>query len=219
MKFDRLVTIFHDQAWFDLPTLRLLFPSEGLQTTRISLHRFMNDGRLLGIRRGLYCLGDAYCKNPPHGALIANLCYSPSYLSERWALGWYGIILERTVQYTSVTTRPTRIFRNRWGEFRYRTIRRGYLNGFIREDIQGASVLIAEPEQALLDLWYLEGGEWTVDRMASFRFDPDPVRDDRLAVLNRENPCAGTRDRARMERAIRAWTAYRAETARGGGTG
>jgi len=216
MKFNNLIAALHDQAWFDLPTLRLLFPSETIQTLRTSLHRFMKEGNLIGIRRGLYCFGDSYGKKTLHGPLIANLCYSPSYLSERWALSWYGIILEQTVLYTSVTTRPTRIFRNRWGEFRYRTIRRSQLSGFIREDIQGFSVLIAEPEQALLDLWYLEGEEWTVDRMASWRFDVEPIRDDRLAALNQENPCARPGDRARLERVIQAWIKYRTSLEKGG---
>ncbi len=37
-------------------------------------------------------------------------------------------------------------------------------------DLGGSRMFLAEPEKALLDLWYLEQGEWTEARMQHMRF-------------------------------------------------
>ena len=216
MHFDALISKLHDQAWFDLPTVALLFSHEEARSVRTSLHRFMQEGKLTGLRRGLYCFGPRYRKQAIHGPLVANLCYQPSYLSERWALSWYGVIPEKTVVYTSVSPRPTRRFSNEWGEFQYRTIKRSFRNGFIEMNIQEVGVRISEPEQALLDLWYLEGGEWTEARMESMRFDPEGVRTGRLSVLAAEFPCGRPGDRDRLSRSVQAWNRYSETCARRG---
>jgi predicted transcriptional regulator of viral defense system len=54
-----------------------------------------------------------------HPAVLASQIYRPSYLSFHWALGYYGLIPERAVVYTSATTRVPRRFENALGRFRY----------------------------------------------------------------------------------------------------
>ncbi|HAP43067.1 MAG: hypothetical protein A2087_09825 [Spirochaetes bacterium GWD1_61_31] len=58
----------------------------------------------------------------PSGPLIANRLCQPSYLSERWALSWYGLLPEKVNLLTSVTPRGTCDYSNEFGAFRYRCI-------------------------------------------------------------------------------------------------
>lgn len=86
------------------------------------------------------------------------------------------------VTYTSVTSRPTRCFSNEWGHFQYRTISRSTGSGSVTLPVSGEAIVIAEGEQALLDLWYLEGGEWTPQRMETMRFSTKSEKSIREAI-------------------------------------
>jgi predicted transcriptional regulator of viral defense system len=112
-------------------------------------------------------IGTAVSVNP---AVLANHLYSPSYLSTYWALGFYGLIPEKVVTYTSVTRRVTRSFTNAFGHFRYQSLKTSAFFGYKLRTIGTDKILIAEPEKALLDLWYLESGDWTPVRMSEMRF-------------------------------------------------
>lgn len=208
MKFTDLLERFGEQPYFDYPSVCLL-SGESDEAVRTSLYRFKRSGKLLELRRGLYAFGSPFRKSPLNPAALAAALYSPSYLSELWALSWYGVIPEKTVLYTSVTPRSTRSFENTAGRFRYRSIRSSLFAGFRTEIVLGAPVRIATPEKALLDLWYLESGEWTAGRMASMRFDPHAI--DR-EVLARVVSAAGN---PRLDRALRAFIGYSDETGLG----
>ncbi len=202
MRFDDLLSVLHEQVFFDYTTVTLFFDGESPATIRTSLHRFVKEGKLTALRRGLYAFGPRYRKTALTGPRVANLLYQPSYLSERWALGWYGIIPEKVVTFTSVTPRSTRRFTNDWGSFLYRTISRSSGSGTVSVPVAGEEIVIAEGEQALLDLWYLEGGEWTPQRMESMRFNPEPVDTGRLSRL------AGSFHSHTVDAAVRSWIAY-----------
>jgi hypothetical protein len=130
-------------------------------------------------------------------------------LSEFWALSWYGVIPEKTVTFTSVTPRTSRSFDNAWGSFRYRSVKTGLFFGFREELVMGAPVRIAEPEKALLDLWHLEPGEWTAERMESMRFEPGAVDSGRLTEA------AARSGMPRLMRAAEAWRAYERDATEG----
>jgi hypothetical protein len=103
-----------------------------------------------------------------------------------WALSYYGLIPEKVVVYTSVTTRVTRRFTNRFGEFRYSKVKREYFRGLASLEIDGCGTWIAEPEKALLDFWYLSPGEWTRDRLFEMRFQNHEVVDPRKLLHHAE---------------------------------
>jgi len=58
---------------------------------------------------------------------LANRLYAPSYVSLENALSFYGIIPEEAAAVSSVTTKPTRVFRNHYGTFTYRTCKRRHI--------------------------------------------------------------------------------------------
>lgn len=104
----------------------------------------------LKVRNGLYALR----VEPPQDEAIANRLYAPSYLSFEYALSRYGTIPESVYAITSATTRITRefIFNNK--SFTYSHIKKQAYRGYKTEKIKGITVLIAEPEKALVDYLY-----------------------------------------------------------------
>jgi hypothetical protein len=204
MRFERLVDTLGLYPYFDLSTLRTLFPEEA-STATVQVYRWKRSGRLLELRRGLYALAEPYRRASLHGPAVAEAMYRPSYLSLEWALGWYGLIPEKVVTYTSVSTRETRTFHNALGAFTYRTIKPELFFGHETRRIMDAEVRIAEPAKALVDYWYLETGDWTPARMESLRFDPGALNDSQ-----RLNEIVEAVNRPRIRRALSAWGEYAA---------
>ncbi len=169
MKFADLIQLTSKLPLFDLATV-VQVSGERPANVSTQLHRWAKRGAVVPLRRGLFTLADVYRRVALSPLLIANELYKPSYLSGFWALSYYGLIPERAVVYTSVTTRVTRTFVNSFGEFRYSRVMAGRFWGFSSREIDESPAWIAEPEKALLDLWYLNPGEWTRDRLVEMRF-------------------------------------------------
>lgn len=154
---------------FDLPMAEQIIDKPRHQVVT-QLARWVTGGYLIPLRRGLYTVSHAFRRTALSPLQIANDLYRPSYISGLWALGYYGLIPERVILFTSVTTRVTRRFTNALGEFAYSSIRRDLFRGFSKRTIDGAEVWIADPEKALLDYWHLHSGEWTMERLMAMRF-------------------------------------------------
>ena len=154
---------------FDLPTAVQLAGEPRVQVTA-QLSRWIRNGKLIPLRRGLYAIGDMYRKASLSPVQVANEVYRPSYLSCLWALSFYGLVPDAVPVYQSVTTRATRRFTNQVGSFTYSSVKTTLFWGAATRTIDGACFSIAEPEKALLDLWHLSPGEWTADRLHGMRF-------------------------------------------------
>ncbi|MBU4310606.1 hypothetical protein KKD34_03390 [bacterium] len=85
---------------------------------------------------------------------VANRLYEPSYVSLETALSIYSIIPDIAIQVTSVTTRPTRNFKNKYGLFLYRTCRKRAFTGYRLVSYGAEKVLIADKEKAFVDFVY-----------------------------------------------------------------
>jgi hypothetical protein len=86
---------------------------------------------------------------------VANRIYTPSYISLKSALRWYNFIPEGVFQYFSVSTRKTKEFQTPIGDFRYKNISPHLYFGYYPVKPEKGGFLIAEPEKALLDMFYL----------------------------------------------------------------
>ena len=118
--------------------------------TKYFLEEYTRGGLFLRLKKGLYTLrGDL----PPEEE-IANLLYRPSYVSFEYALGAYNILLEMTYSVTSATSKPTRTFEVDGRIFSYYTIKREAFTGYTPLKIRGRTVLMAEPEKAVVDFLY-----------------------------------------------------------------
>ena len=169
MKFDELVSLTGGLPWFDLPMLAQLTGEEKRSITG-QLHRWIKGGKVIPLRRSMYTLAERYRRKTLSPAALANALYTPSYLSSLWALGFYGLIPEKVVTYTSVSTRVTRQFSNKVGSFHYFNVKREFFFGCESRTIDGQSITMANPEKALFDHWHLNSGEWNYDRMEGMRY-------------------------------------------------
>ena len=169
MNFDRFVRLVGDLPWFDFSTV-LQLSGEKRETLRVRLYEWRKAGKLLPLRRGMYALDGPYRRVPANPARLSNELYAPSCISTYWALSFYGLIPEQSTVYTAVTPRAPRRFENEFGVYRYFHLKQSFFFGTQIMDMEGAPVCIARPEKALLDLWHLQSGEWTAERMREMRF-------------------------------------------------
>jgi len=158
MEFDSLLKLIGDDPVFE--SSLLLSGNINPKTVHLQLTRWVNNGRIYQLRRGLYSIAPPYQKNKPHPFLIANFLQRASYVSLQSALAFYSLIPEIVNTTVSVTTgRPDRL-ETPLGLYEFRHIKTDLLFGYQMTDLGGQSALVATPEKALLDLIYLQpGGE------------------------------------------------------------
>lgn len=199
MNFQSLVQLTGTLPFFDLPLLVQAF-DDRRESVRVQLSRWMKQGKVIGLRRGIYALAEPYRRAPLTPAAIANALYRPSYLSGVWALGFHDMIPERVVWLTSVTARLPRRFENPFGVFDYRNIKQECFLGYQAASHGGADILVAEPEKALLDHWHLTSGEWTADRLREMRYQRFDLVDE-----NQLHQYTERFRSPRLDRAVRRW--------------
>jgi predicted transcriptional regulator of viral defense system len=123
------------------------------------LSRWVNSGKLIQIRRGLYALSERYSKIQPHPFYIANRIQRASYVSLQSALSYYGLIPEYVPAVTSITTGRPQTFNIPLGDFIFRHIKKELFFEYKLIDMENnQSAFIASPEKSLLDLLYLTPG-------------------------------------------------------------
>ena len=209
MKIDELLSWVGDLEWFDLATIVQL-SGERRATILNQLSRFVDRKKVISLRRGMYTLAPAYRKSTIESAALANALVRPSYLTEKWALSYYGLIPEAVPVFTSVTSRRPGMVENDCGAFQYRHLKQDYFFGYTPLIISKHKVLVATPEKAMIDLWYLAVGEWTPDRMNEMRFSIH-------VNLNRSllESYVHRMSKPRILRALDVWTAWLNEAQEG----
>lgn len=209
MDYRSLVTLTGAMPCFDLALLVQAF-DDRREVIRVQLSRWMKQGKVVGLRRGMYTLPDTYRRAPLTPAALASELYRPSYLSGLWALGFHDLIPERVVWLTSVTPRVPRRFENPLGVFDYRNIKTDCFFGFTKLTHGGQEILVADPEKALVDHWHLSPGEWTVERLVEMRYQHvAQVMEDRLRDYARRFRSP------RLNRAVERWLSSASEEEEG----
>jgi predicted transcriptional regulator of viral defense system len=156
MKFEELLK---KVGYLPCFTTRFLAAGQNLAQVRLQLNRWVKDGRLIKLRKGIYALAEPYAKLKAEPFAIANNLKSPSYVSLQSALSWYGLIPEFVPAVTSVTTGRPQIIQTLPGRFEFRHIDKDFFWGYREVKLsEKQNVFIALPEKALLDLVYLTAG-------------------------------------------------------------
>ena len=128
----------------------LLEALSGYSKPRDKITRLLAGDVIIRVKKGLYCFGDAFRREPVNREYLANLIYGPSYVSLDYALSYHGLIPERVETVTSATTRRSREFDTPFGTFTFRLLNeRRYAIGAILETAGKATFLMATPEKAL----------------------------------------------------------------------
>lgn len=113
----------------------------------VALNRLVKSGVLRRLKRGVYELIFSGARTEE----IANQLYWPSYLSFESALSKYGIMDQVPYTLTFATAKKSKKIILVDREVEYRQIKKELFFGYKK----AGSVLIAEPEKALLDQIYL----------------------------------------------------------------
>lgn len=142
---------------------------------RNQLSRWNKQGLIVQLKRGLYLLNRNDRAKEPSRFFLANQLVFPSYVSLESALSYYHIIPEGVYQITSVTTAKPAQFISIEGTYMFRHVKQSLFFGFeaVRDE-SGFETLMASPEKALLDFFYLNLAQFspTDDKIfrESYRF-------------------------------------------------
>ena len=164
----------------------------GYRKPRDRITKLLASGVIVRIKKGLYCFGEIFRKEPLSREHLANLIYGPSYVSLEYALSHHGLIPERVEVVTSVTTRRSRDFNTPFGTFTYRMLKgRSYATGAILETADKTPFLVASPEKALADK------VWTDKRFSGLRMsDYDAYLTEDLRI---DQHALSSLDRSRLQ--------------------
>jgi hypothetical protein len=123
---------------------------------RSKINKWLADGSLIRIKKGLYVFGPEYAREPYCSETLANLIYGPSAISLEYALSFYGLIPERSTEITCITPKKNKRFKTPVGLFTYRYIHPNkYAVGITQYYLDETHpILIATPEKALVDYIY-----------------------------------------------------------------
>ncbi len=187
MKYQEILRIFRNRPLFESRELDVFF-DEAPEQIRARLSRWVAQGKLVQIRRGVYLLPEEFQTVRINPFNVANIIYRPSYISLHTALEFYGHLPEKVFENESITIHQTRKWHIPLGVFSYRSLDQKrfwgyYLHSSINNNKPSETAFfIAYPEKALLDLFYLSPGKWTVDCLQEMRFQNlDSLDRDRLS--------------------------------------
>ncbi|MDR0414728.1 MAG: hypothetical protein LBH84_04855 [Prevotellaceae bacterium] len=143
-----------------------------------NLTRWVKKGLLVKLRNGCYSFPE-YLHQPNFACFLSNRIYRPSYVSLHTALAFYGMIPEAVAQVMAVSTLKKATFENSFGTFTYRQVANNLLFGYdVKPFRSSRTLLLAQPEKALLDLLYLYPFYNTRQEMEELRIDEDFLRQD-----------------------------------------
>ena len=139
-------TVFTHEMLFDI-----LKDSFSNVNEKISSMIKKND--IIRLKRGIYFLNPKYSSIPIDKISVANILYTPSYVSFEYALSYHSLIPERVYGVTSATLRLKKIYDTPIGRFDYiKVAKRVFSIGvdWLYDDELGGR-LIATKEKALCD--------------------------------------------------------------------
>ena len=124
----------------------------GTKILNTQLSDWVKKKLLIKPRRGIYLLKE---NENIDRFLLANKLYEPSCVSLESALFYYGLIPDVVAAVTSVSTKKTRKFEFKNQLFIYQKIKNNLFFGYREIAIDKWGFLIAVPEKAILDYFYL----------------------------------------------------------------
>ncbi len=159
---------------FETKELKLIFKDDFNKSFLNNLKNWEEKGYLIKLRKGLYLLGDIKEELDP--MFLASKIYAPSYVSLEMALSNYGIIPEAVFTVTSISSRKTKIFENKYfGRYHYQKIKKEAFGGFRVEKIKNIPFNVALPEKALVDFFYLNRNiiDGSRENFEGYRFEEE----------------------------------------------
>ena len=164
--------------YFSKDSLYQLSKQLGLADATVDTYisRFLKRREILQLKKGLYVSSDFISKNREdisYYFYLANIVRTPSYVSSWSALQFYNLTTEAIHGITSVTSKVTRAYNTKAGNFTYQSIKRElFLDFSLMQEKPSLAVLLADssadkvsgkfdffiasPAKALFDLLYFK---------------------------------------------------------------
>lgn len=172
---------------------------------RSQLDRWVQSGRVLRLRRGVYALGKPYRQTMAHPFSVANALKKASYVSLQSALAHYGMIPEYVPVTTSVTTGRPEELDTPAGRFQFRHVAGRLFQGFAETEVSpGEFALLASPHKALVDLLYLTPGSDKSEYLVELRLSR-PERFEADALRTSACQSGSVKVRRAVEKIVRLW--------------
>ena len=200
MKFEELLELVPPEGVFR--TGQILAGERRPDDVRRQLHRWIDQGRVIQLRREVYMLRDDRAVTRPHPFVIANYLKVGSYVSLQSALSHYGMIPEYVPVTTSVTTGRPETLDTEVGRFQFRHVASRLFSRF--DTLQVAPqqhAFVATPEKALLDLLYLTPYSDNADYLRELRLTVPSTMESREFV-RRLHKGAEEMNSAKLQRAV-----------------
>ncbi|MEK7504587.1 MAG: hypothetical protein AAB550_03745 [Patescibacteria group bacterium] len=122
----------------------------------------LKSGEIIALKKGLFVtkmylarIEESSGIYEKYSQFIANTLRYPSYISLEYMLSLYGVIPEGVYVITSITTKSSRLFTNKLGNFRYQNIKKNLFLGYNEIEYKDNQVRIATKAKALFDTIYL----------------------------------------------------------------
>jgi len=111
--------------------------------------------------------------------IISNTLLGPSYISLDYALWFYGLIPESVYEITAITTKRAKSFKNTYGTFSYKYIKKELFNiGLEIKNNKNGNFIIATKEKAVCDKVYFTKNIDIRSQNSIIRFLEDDLRVD-----------------------------------------
>jgi len=147
---------------FNGKTLRDISEIKNKASFSTVINRLLSSKILLRLEKDKYLVKNRVA-NPFN---LANLLYSPSYISFETALNFYGILSQFPHELSSATLKKTISKKIMGQQYSYTHLKPELFFGFVKHD----GVLIANPEKALLDQIYLARKGWKKINLEEYDF-------------------------------------------------
>lgn len=145
--------------YFRFSHLTVLFPNIKNTSLRQKVSRWLKKGNILELKKGFYVASRYYERHISdynYRAYLANIMCHPSYVSGAYILQKEGAVMEAIYPITSITTKSTRSYSNKLGEFIYFSISARLYTGYKKDFYINEPVYLATLAKALFDYLYIK---------------------------------------------------------------
>jgi predicted transcriptional regulator of viral defense system len=148
--------------YFRMSHLEVFFPNAKRTSLYKTVTRWTKKGAIIKLKKGYYVTkeySEKHLRQKEYWYYLGNILRYPSYVSGVYALKHYNILTDITYPVTSITTKSTRTYTNRLGNFIYYSITPPLYIGYERIFYYNEPIYIATKAKALFDYLYLKYGK------------------------------------------------------------
>lgn len=126
------------------------------------IKRAIAQGKIIHLRKGLYCLAEKYRRKPLDFFALAQQMYGPSYISFESSLSYHGWIPESVPIITSASMMRSKEFKTPLGVFSFYRVPSSIFYQHV-EAVSSVSLgqsFMARPLKAVMDYVYIHKKDW-----------------------------------------------------------